>query len=429
MAELHPPRPRPRHPAARGGRRLRGVPARRQRRGCTCASAWSAGTSAAATTRRTSTRPRTRRRPQHPIIRSLEPGEDWSWCFADEVADADRRRARARRASRRRRCWEAEMDDPVLQQRFAAGYGEPAAVEERLGRVLRAETQEMPAVARAPSIPRGRCSSRAARSRPRPPRRRRARCSTSPAPGRGTGARGPRPGLRDRPRRPDGLTPSRAARGRRRRVPHPRPRLDERHVRERPRRDLGAPARGRRRDVRAARGAADLGLTLRRGRRSPSRRAPRGPRPTAPVTSKTCGVRGRSARVRPRRGRPTPACASFVSPGLKRAIQATARTPRSPSPRPRRSRAVAADPADVRHEHARLAGHVRAHVPGVGRGKSVASATVVDVRRPSRPRPPARPRSCRGRRRAAASRQSAIQSTCCSMDTIMFASPTGCPDR
>jgi uncharacterized UBP type Zn finger protein len=22
----------------------------------------------------------------HPIIRSIEPGEDWSWCFADEVA-------------------------------------------------------------------------------------------------------------------------------------------------------------------------------------------------------------------------------------------------------------------------------------------------------------------------------------------------------
>ena len=38
------------------------------------------------------------------------------------------------------------MDDPVLQQRFAAGYEEPAAVEERLGRVLRADTQEMPAV-------------------------------------------------------------------------------------------------------------------------------------------------------------------------------------------------------------------------------------------------------------------------------------------
>jgi hypothetical protein len=22
----------------------------------------------------------------HPIIRSLEPGEEWSWCFVDEVA-------------------------------------------------------------------------------------------------------------------------------------------------------------------------------------------------------------------------------------------------------------------------------------------------------------------------------------------------------
>ena len=22
----------------------------------------------------------------HPIIRSLEPGEDWSWCFLDDVA-------------------------------------------------------------------------------------------------------------------------------------------------------------------------------------------------------------------------------------------------------------------------------------------------------------------------------------------------------
>ena len=23
---------------------------------------------------------------QHPIIRSLEPGEEWSWCFPDQVA-------------------------------------------------------------------------------------------------------------------------------------------------------------------------------------------------------------------------------------------------------------------------------------------------------------------------------------------------------
>jgi hypothetical protein len=38
------------------------------------------------------------------------------------------------------------VEDPVLQQRFAVAYEEPAAVEERLGRVLRADTQEMPAV-------------------------------------------------------------------------------------------------------------------------------------------------------------------------------------------------------------------------------------------------------------------------------------------
>jgi uncharacterized UBP type Zn finger protein len=24
-------------------------------------------------------------RTQHPIIRSFEPGEDWGWCYADEV--------------------------------------------------------------------------------------------------------------------------------------------------------------------------------------------------------------------------------------------------------------------------------------------------------------------------------------------------------
>ncbi len=23
---------------------------------------------------------------QHPIIRSIEPGEDWSWCFIDQIA-------------------------------------------------------------------------------------------------------------------------------------------------------------------------------------------------------------------------------------------------------------------------------------------------------------------------------------------------------
>jgi uncharacterized UBP type Zn finger protein len=24
-------------------------------------------------------------RSQHPIVRSLEPGEDWSWCYADQL--------------------------------------------------------------------------------------------------------------------------------------------------------------------------------------------------------------------------------------------------------------------------------------------------------------------------------------------------------
>ena len=30
---------------------------------------------------------------EHPVIRSLEPGEDWSWCFVDEVAFIVRREA------------------------------------------------------------------------------------------------------------------------------------------------------------------------------------------------------------------------------------------------------------------------------------------------------------------------------------------------
>jgi hypothetical protein len=23
---------------------------------------------------------------QHPLVRSIEPGEEWSWCFVDELA-------------------------------------------------------------------------------------------------------------------------------------------------------------------------------------------------------------------------------------------------------------------------------------------------------------------------------------------------------
>jgi hypothetical protein len=37
------------------------------------------------TARRTSTRPSTRAQ-SHPILRSIEPGEGWSWCMIDEVA-------------------------------------------------------------------------------------------------------------------------------------------------------------------------------------------------------------------------------------------------------------------------------------------------------------------------------------------------------
>jgi uncharacterized UBP type Zn finger protein len=33
---------------------------------------------------------------EHPIIRSLEPGEDWCWCYEDEIAfEVDLERTRA----------------------------------------------------------------------------------------------------------------------------------------------------------------------------------------------------------------------------------------------------------------------------------------------------------------------------------------------
>jgi hypothetical protein len=31
-------------------------------------------------------RDRARARTTHPIIRSLQPGEDWSWCYPDQLA-------------------------------------------------------------------------------------------------------------------------------------------------------------------------------------------------------------------------------------------------------------------------------------------------------------------------------------------------------
>jgi hypothetical protein len=43
-------------------------------------------TSAAATTPPTGHATAHHHATSHPIIRSLEPGEDWSWCYLDEVA-------------------------------------------------------------------------------------------------------------------------------------------------------------------------------------------------------------------------------------------------------------------------------------------------------------------------------------------------------
>ena len=53
--------------------------------GSTCGAAPSAATSAAATARPTSTPPPTSTAPSHPLVQSFEPGEEWYWCYADEV--------------------------------------------------------------------------------------------------------------------------------------------------------------------------------------------------------------------------------------------------------------------------------------------------------------------------------------------------------
>ncbi len=53
--------------------------------GFTCASAAPAATWAAATPRKISTPPRTFHATQHPIIQSFQPGEDWMWCYVDQL--------------------------------------------------------------------------------------------------------------------------------------------------------------------------------------------------------------------------------------------------------------------------------------------------------------------------------------------------------
>ena len=67
-------------------RGLRGLPRRRRRSGCTCASASSAATSGCCDSSPQRHASGHAREADHPIMRSLEPGEDWSWCFVDEVA-------------------------------------------------------------------------------------------------------------------------------------------------------------------------------------------------------------------------------------------------------------------------------------------------------------------------------------------------------
>ena len=66
--------------------RLRGLPERSAAGGCTCGCAWRAATSAAATARRTATPPPTSTGRATRSIQSYEPGEDWWWCYVDEVA-------------------------------------------------------------------------------------------------------------------------------------------------------------------------------------------------------------------------------------------------------------------------------------------------------------------------------------------------------
>ena len=53
--------------------------------GSTCGCAATAATSAAATPRPTSTRRAHFASVGHPLVSSYEPGEDWWWCYVDEL--------------------------------------------------------------------------------------------------------------------------------------------------------------------------------------------------------------------------------------------------------------------------------------------------------------------------------------------------------
>ena len=85
---------------SRRGRRLRGVPGRWGCSGCICGCARAAATSAAATTRYGKHATAHHNETGHPIIRSAEPGEDWSWCYVDELMFELRSEGPARRRRR-----------------------------------------------------------------------------------------------------------------------------------------------------------------------------------------------------------------------------------------------------------------------------------------------------------------------------------------
>ena len=48
-----------------------------------------AAMSAAAIPRRISTPPSIFTQPHHPLMRSIEPGERWIWCYVDEIAPGE----------------------------------------------------------------------------------------------------------------------------------------------------------------------------------------------------------------------------------------------------------------------------------------------------------------------------------------------------
>ena len=127
MSTLHPPRPRSRSPSCRRRSRAARTASRPAASGCTCASAWSAGTSAAATTRPTSTpraHARGRAAPDHPLAGA---GRGLVLVLRGRGRDADPADHGARRGSRPRRCCRAEQRARRRRARGASLHGGPVS--------------------------------------------------------------------------------------------------------------------------------------------------------------------------------------------------------------------------------------------------------------------------------------------------------------